>query len=129
MIYNDRLRSQYGTFVEIGKGSDILKIKPSITEKDYAEGYINRYFLKKVNENVIFETSFFASRSINNSLYKRVELRWKISGPKNNVYKNRILDKTGVEESNRSEIDRVRKEEGVDLSSTLANLLEFWRGR
>jgi hypothetical protein len=45
------------------------------------------------------------------------------------VYKNGILDKNGVEESNRFEIDRVKKEEGIDLSTTLTNLLEYWRGR
>lgn len=129
MIYNNTLPSQYGTFTEIGNSSNILKTRPIPTVQDYADGYIKRYFIKKINENSILEVSYLTTSSINANLYKTVEVKWKISGPKNNVYKGSILDKTGVEESNRFEIDRVRKEEGIDLSSTLANLLEYWRGR
>jgi len=129
MIYNNTLPTQYGTFTEIGNSSNILKSKPVPTSEDYATGYIKRFFAKKINENFIFEVSYLTTSNINTNLYKTVEVKWKISGPKNNVYKGSILDKNGVEESNKFEIDRVRKEEGIDLSDTLANLLEFWRGR
>jgi hypothetical protein len=57
-----------------------------------------------------------------------VQVRWKITGPKNNIYKGNVLDKAGVIDQNTFEIDRIRKEEGVDLSSVLANRLEYWRG-
>lgn len=129
MIYNDKLPAQYGTFTEISSISDISKSKPFPTEVDFENGYIQRYFLKKINENIIFETSYLSAMNSKNNLYKLVNLRWKISGPKNNVYKANILDKAGVTEQNRSEIERVKKETGVDLSGTLTNLLEYWRGR
>jgi hypothetical protein len=129
MIYNNTLPSEYGTFSEIGDGSVISKSRPMPTTDDYTNGYITRYFLKKANENVILEISVLSYQNVNQNLYKPVQLKWKISGPKNNIYKGNILDKAGVMEQNRFEIDRVTKEEGVDLSGTLANLLEYWRGR
>lgn len=129
MIYNNTLPSQYGTFSELGDGSVISKSKPMPTSEDFANGYITRYFLKKANEDIIFETSYSTYRNVNKNLYKSVQVKWKISGPKNNIYKVNILDKAGVMEQNKFEIDRVKIEEGVDLSGTLANLLEFWRGR
>jgi hypothetical protein len=61
-------------------------------------------------------------------LYKTVQVKWKITGPKNNIYKGNILDKAGVTEQNRFEIDRIKKEEGIDLSGVLNNPLEYWRG-
>jgi hypothetical protein len=129
MIYNNTLPIQYGAFSEIGGSSNVAKNKPTPTAEDYTNGYINRYLVKKVNENFIFEVSYITTQNINTNLYKFVEVKWRISGPKSNVYKNGILDKNGVEESNRFEIDRVKKEEGIDLSTTLTNLLEYWRGR
>lgn len=127
MIYKETLPAAYGIFSELGAPSSISKSKPAPTANDYTQGYIDRYFLKKVNENVIFEVSYITT-NVNTNLYKKVQIKWKIAGPRSNIYKNGILDKNGVEESNRFEIDRVKKEEGVDLSSALPNPLEYWRG-
>jgi hypothetical protein len=127
MIYNETLSKSYGTFVELGTGSSLAKYRPSPTDSDYEKGYIDRYFAKKANENVIVEISYLDNVNIN--LYKKVVMRWRISGPKNNTFKNGILDKAGITEQNRFEIERVKKEEGVDLSLALPNLLEYWRGR
>jgi hypothetical protein len=129
MIYNESLTANYGVFNELGSGSTIQRYRPSPTIDDYNKGYINRYFVKKVNENIITEISYQSYAGVNKNLYKPVELRWKISGPKNNIYKNGVLDKAGVTEQNKFEIERVKKEDGVDLSSALPNLLEYWRGR
>lgn len=127
MIYKETLSTAYGIFPELGAPSSISKSKPTPTSSDYAQGYIDRYFLKKINEDLVFEVSYITT-NVNANLYKKVQLKWKIAGPKSNIYKNSILDKNGVEESNRFEIDRVKKEEGVDLSNALPNLLEYWRG-
>lgn len=129
MRYNEKLPSLYGTFADISTGISAVAYKPTPSNEDYKSGYLTRFFAKKVNENKIIEISNQSSNLINKQLYAVVSLEWKISGSKNNIYKNGILDKRGVEESNKFEIDRVKKEEGIDLSSTLANLLEFWRGR
>jgi len=129
MIYNDKLTNSYGVFTEIRGGSSISKYKKLPSDQDYKDGYVERYFVKKINENIIIEIDRTGTSTINLYLYKLATLKWKISGPKNNIYKNNILEKDGVEEFNKFEIERVKKEEGVDLSSTLPNLLEYWRGR
>jgi hypothetical protein len=121
MIYNQTLPSQYGTFPEIGEITNILITKPKPSPEDYNKGYITRVFVKKINENVINEISYVDKSSINLNLYKTVQVKW-------NIYKGNILDKAGVTEQNRFEIDRIKKEEGIDLSGVLNNPLEYWRG-
>jgi hypothetical protein len=128
MIYNEKLSSQYGTSLDIGGMTNITIFKPTPSDEDYKKGYIIRVFVKKINENVINEISYVDKSAININLYKTVQVKWKITGPKNNIYKGNILDKAGVTEQNTFEIDRLKKEEGVDLSSVLSNKLEYWRG-
>ena len=128
MIYNETLSSQYGSFVDIGNATNIVISKPTPSNEDYNSGYITRTFVKKVNENIIHEVPYLLKGSVNKYLYKPVDVKWKITGPKNNIYKGNILDKAGVTEPNRFEIDRIKKEEGIDLSGVLNNPLEYWRG-
>jgi hypothetical protein len=129
MIYNDTLKSSYGEFEEITSTASIKSRRSLPSQEEYDAGYISRFFAKKANENVIIEIDYDSVSSINSFLYKVVKVDWKITGPRNNTLKNGILDRAGVTEQNKFEIERVKKEEGVDLSSTLPNLLEYWRGR
>jgi len=128
MIYNETLPIQYGTFTEIGATTNIFIKKTTPSAADYARGYVIRTFVKKINESVIYEIAYVDKSTINANLYKTVQVNWKITGPKNNIHKGNILDKAGVIDQNTFEIDRIKKEEGVDLSSVLANKLEYWRG-
>lgn len=128
MIYNENLKNAYGSFGEIGGITNISKYRPTPNGEDYRTGYISRFFAKKANENVILEIDYNTISSVNTSLYKVVKVDWKISGPKNNVIKNGVIDKTGVMDQNKFEIDRVYKEEDIDLSGVLSNLLEYWKG-
>ena len=128
MIYNETLPAEYGAFAEIGTMTNIFIKKTIPTAADYAKGYVIRTFVKKINENAIYEIAYVDKSTINTNLYKTVQVNWKITGPKNNIHKGNILDKAGVTEQNTFEIDRIRKEEGVDLSSVLSNKLEYWRG-
>lgn len=129
MIYNDSLAKSYGSFEGISSNSNLIVSKQIPTDSDYKEGYFERYFAKKVNDNKTYEVDYLNSKNVSSDLYKVVSVKWKISGPKNNIIVNGILDKAGIIEQNTAEIDRVKKEEGVDLSSTLPNLVEYWRGR
>ena len=128
MIINDTLSASYGTFDGVPTNSDLIVSKKTPDENAYKAGYMDRFFAKRVNYNGIYEIDYVNSKNINDALYKIVSIKWKISGPKNNVIKNGVLDKAGVTEQNRFEIDRIQKEEGVDLSSALPNLLEYWKG-
>lgn len=128
MIYNDTLVKSYGATPETLAGIAPKTYFPLIGTDDYKLGYIKRTFAKKVNEDRTIEIKYSDSNNINSALYKIVTINWKVSGPKNDVIKNGILDKAGVVEQNRFEIERIYKEQGVDLSKQLPNPLEFWRG-
>ena len=129
MIYNDTLAKSYGVFQEVAEYASVIPSKRNPSQAEYNSGYMNRTFVKKINENLIVEVTNRGDQNINPSLYKVVEVSWKITGPRNNIYKNSILDKAGVMEQNKFEIDRIKSEEGVDLSATLVNLLEYWVGK
>jgi hypothetical protein len=128
MIYNETLVKSYGSAPEVFMGTSPKPCSVLVSAEDYSVGYVRRTFAKKANEDVVVEIKYSDSASINTALYKIVNLNWKVSGPKNDVMKNGILDKAGVVEQNFAEIDRVNVEQGVDLTRQLSNLLEFWRG-
>lgn len=128
MIYNDKLASAYGNFNALASAAEYTKYRPTPTDADYKTGFINRYFAKKVNENKIIEVKSDAYTAAKNPLYKVVQLSWKISGPKDDIYVSGILNRAGVVPQNKFEIDRVLKEDGVDLSHVLRNHTEYWKG-
>ena len=128
MTYNETLTVNYGATPESFIGIPPKKYVPVIKSDDYRLGFIKRTFAKKVNEDLIIEIKYSDASGINSALYKIVVINWKVSGPKNDIVKNGILDKAGVIEQNKFEIDRANTEDDVDLSAVLSNLLEFWRG-
>lgn len=128
MIYNDTLKSSYGNFDGVGTFTIMARYRPAPTSQDYDSGYITRYFAKKINENSVIEIKNTTASQNTSPLYKITSIKWKISGQKNNVFSNNIMNNAGVMEQNKSEIDRVMREDEVDLSRTLNNLLEYWRG-
>jgi hypothetical protein len=129
MIYNDTLKNSYGEFDGVGTLTIMARYKPAPTSKDYENGYIVRYFAKKINENLVIEIKNTTASQNTSPLYKITSIKWKISGQKHDVFLNGIMNNAGVMDQNRSEIDRVMREDEVDLSRTLNNLLEYWQGR
>jgi hypothetical protein len=128
MITNENLTNEYGPSKIIGLGDVPVEYKPRPNKNDYDRGFITRFFSKKVNESKIIEIDPAKIRNINAVLYFIVSLNWKISGSREKVIINGIIDKTGVIDSNNFEIERVKIENGIDLSNKLSNRLEFWRG-
>lgn len=126
MIYNDKLISRYGNFYGI-VGSSPNPTKPFPSKQNYDAGNFVRVFVKKINEDRIFEIDGTQTQNINKNLYQLVFVTWTISGPKENTYKNGIIT-PGVYNQNMFEIERVMKEDGVDLKKVLSNPLEYWRG-
>ena len=98
------------------------------TSKDYSKGYINRYFVQKINDLKITETNKNNYNDIYNNYFSKLVIQWIISGPKNNVYKNKILDRKGVQEQN---IQTLFENEKLmkGLKVYLNNPLEFWGGK
>ena len=102
--------------------------KPIVTKDNYSKGYIYRYFVQKINDLTITEVNKDKYNDINSQYYNKVVIKWIISGPKNNVYKNKILETKGVQEQNIQilvENEKLMK----GLKVYLNNPLEFWGGK
>lgn len=101
------------------------------TDDDYKRGYINRYFLQKVNDtsSPILEVSSKEYSSVkSNALYTGVSLRWRITGPKESVYEpktGRLID-MGVRESNRKSLE-LASNNIQNLNLHFPNLTQFWK--
>lgn len=102
--------------------------KPFPITKDYAKGYINRYFVQKINDLTITEVNKNKYNEISSALYNKLSIQWIISGPKNNQYKNKILDRKGVQEQNIQTLVKYEKKM-KGLKVYLNNPLEFWGGK
>jgi len=101
---------------------------PKIDSKDFENGFISRFFLKKVNDKPILEINnnqfdlFFSS-----SFYKKISINWKITGPRNNVIKKSRVEIEGVEDHNLKEIQTAELSlQG--MKQKLTNPLQFWKG-
>lgn len=102
--------------------------KPVPTSKDYERGYINRYFVQKINDLIITEVNKDRYNKIYTNYFNKLVIQWVISGPKTNQYKNNILDRKGVQEQNiKTLVENENKMKG--LKTYLNNPLEFWGGK
>jgi hypothetical protein len=116
-------------------GGDILSdvafptyYKPIVTKNDYTKGYINRYFTQKINDLTITEVNKDKYNQIYSQYYNKIYIQWIISGPKNNQYKNKILERKGVQEQNiQTSIESEKKMIGI--KNYLNDPLEFWGGK
>ena len=102
--------------------------KPFPKTKDYSLGYINRYFVQKINDLIITEVNKNKYNEISSTVYNKLSIRWIISGPKNNVYKNKILNRIGVTEKN-VKILNVSENKMMGIKNYLNTPLEFWNGK
>ena len=102
--------------------------KPFPSLKDYSKGYINRYFVQKINDLTITEVNKEKYNSIFKNYYNKLVIQWIIFGPKNNVYKNKILNRIGVTEQN-VKILNVNENKMMGIKNYLNNPLEFWNGK
>jgi len=103
---------------------------PKLTKQDYNRGYINRYFVQKVNDkgSPIFEvTNKFYTYYSGVPQFTAISLRWRIVGPKEQEYDSTgtIIGKS-VSESNRIAIKLVAYDI-PNLKLYLPNLLQFYK--
>ena len=128
MKYNDAITAEYGGSSGKLTGISPTTNKPHPKDSDYNNGYFTRVFIKKVNENILMEIRPEDAKSINAILYKIVYLNWRITGIKDTVRSSSMVNIIGVSQQNLFEIDRIKKEQELDLSRLLQNPLEYWRG-
>jgi len=114
--------------VELSNQSFPTYFIPSVTKNDYSKGYIYRYLVQKINDLTITEVNKDKYNEIYSQYYNKIVIQWIVSGPKNNQYKNKILERKGVQEQNiQTLIENEKKMKGI--KSYLNNPLEFWGGK
>jgi hypothetical protein len=123
-------------YKDVAQNLDIFVIKypktiiPKPTEDDYKNSFIDRYFVRKANDEYghIFEIdeSIFNDYS-KNPFWISASIRWRISGPLDPTFNNdgSIKDK-GVIGGNKSEIAEASRTL-KNISLYLPNLLQFYR--
>ena len=110
--------------------SDVFPIYfiPSVTKDDYRNGYIYRYFVQKINDLTITEVNKDNFNDISSNFYVKEYIKWVISGPENNEYKNKILYREGVKQINAKTLsDTEKKMKGI--KNYINNPLQFWGGK
>ncbi len=96
--------------------------------KDYVKGYINRYFVQKINDLTITEVNKNKYNEISSALYNKLSIQWIISGTNDNIYENKILQRIGVKEQNIQTLNNNEKKM-KGIKNYLNNPLEFWGGK
>ena len=107
----------------------IVPYKVVITNEDIKRGFIYRYFIKKVNELIIYEIDEkqyedWQSQLIDPNLYVAVEILWGITGNLEDTIKDNISI-TSVATKNKKQIETV-KNTIPELGKYLTNLTEFF---
>jgi len=101
--------------------------KPSPNANDYLNGYINRYFVKKINDNTIYEVDSVGYADVSNTLYTKSSLLWKITGRPKNSNDGKTVTDIGVISYNSYSISVLEKTI-PGIRNILRNTVEFWRG-
>lgn len=100
------------------------KVYPS--QNDYDAGLYSRFFVKKINDKIIYEISKDDYEEISENLYIKISVDWRVSGKRNDVFKDKVKIYEGVYEYNKSQIDFFKKTM-IGLENVLRDPLEFWR--
>ena len=102
------------------------------TDKDRINGYMVRLFAQKVNdEDVLIEINKDDMKNagkpegMDKNLYETFSLRWKVTGPDNDVLDSagNIIE-SGIEPTNRRTVD-LKSEQYPELKNLLKDLTEF----
>lgn len=115
--------------VNLGSYSYLTPVNyiPTITQKDLDLGYIDRFFVGKINYFDAYETNNKDYNLANSSYYNKVKIKWKITGPEFNKYNGKMLETTGVVNYN---ILRIKQASIYipNIQIVLNNPKQFWRG-
>ena len=85
--------------------NDPIYFRPSTTRDDFKRGYIDRYFIQQrndVNGRVIeigksqYDLLIDTASGLNPNYYKGVQLRWKLTGPREDIMKDGLIYTPGV---------------------------------
>jgi len=106
-IRRDVLNNVYRSLKSINISTkSIPRHKPNIIQSDKTTGYIVRYFLKKINEEIIIEVSKdtykqWKQGNIDKKLYIGVELNWYITGNIEDTFDGPAFNRGVINQNNR----------------------------
>lgn len=100
---------------------------PTITQDDYDRGYIDRFFVARINYFDVIETNYKDYNIANTSYFIKTKIDWKITGPELNTYIGKTLQETGVVNYNNFRI-RDAQVYIPNIYVVLNNPKQFWRG-
>ena len=100
---------------------------PTITQADYDNGYINRFFVGRINYFEVIETNYKDFNMTNTRYFTKVQIDWKITGVEFNVYNGKMLEAAGVVNYNRYRIIEAQRVI-PNINRILNNPKQFWRG-
>ena len=116
-------------------GANALPIIPSnfeVNNKDYELGFLSRYFVKykassspkfdEINEST-YKSAIQNPTQYHSDMYIFVTLLWRVRGPLSDQYKNNILVKPGVYDSNQRSLKEAEKT-CPEINLYLTNLIE-----
>ncbi len=100
---------------------------PTITVDDYDNGYIDRFFISRINYFDIIETNYKDYNTTNINYFKKIKIDWKITGSEFNIYIDKTLQTTGVVNYNNLTIRNIQSYM-PNINIILNNPKQFWRG-
>lgn len=115
---------------------DVAHFIPMPTPEDYKRGWFNRYFVRQANDEgkpfiEVDETQYGAvtngSNDVNAPFYIAVTLRWKITGPHNDIIENGKVVEPGVVDTNRRSVSQIANKYPL-FAFRLQVLDEYWDG-
>jgi hypothetical protein len=101
--------------------------KVSLKQQDFENGYINRYFVGRINYEDFFETNFADYNLTVKNFYKKIIIKWKITGPEYSQYTGNMLETVGVVNYNVAQIQNA-KSTFNNIDSVLTDPKQYWRG-
>ena len=113
------------------KYNSIITYNPIITTDDITKGFITRYFIKKINSNIITEINEdqkndFESKKIDPNLFIICNIKWVITGPINDVKTGNIVRKSVASQNKKAVVSGNLIMPG--LLSRLKNYIELYIG-
>lgn len=108
---------------------------PNISDNDYRDGSITRYFAKqrKIRKFKILEidknqyTDIINQNGIYNyPMWDVTSILWKISGPLNSTFNGNIITKAGVLDTNQRLVE-LKNKEFIGIDKYLTNFQEFYK--
>jgi len=106
----------------------VQPVRLEITAQNRSDGFIMRYFMKKINETLIVEVSkeqydAYQNRQIDNNMYVAGAVKWQITGPIESVITP--YRKPGVVELNTKAVASLKKTM-PGIAAKLNNLTEYY---